>query len=127
MRIDHVAIQVADLEGARRFFEHYFQGKSNNMYHNPRTGLKTYFISFADGTRIELMYRPPVESAPGPSRREGYVHMSMSVGSREGVDSLTRRLADDGYEVIDGPRTTGDGFYESCIRGFEGNLMEITV
>ena len=40
---------------------------------------------------------------------------------------LPIRLKLDGYEVISGPRTTGDGYYESCIIGIEGNQIEITV
>ena len=36
------------------------------------------------------------------------------------------RLKKDGYEVISGPRTTGDGYYESCILDPEGNQIEIT-
>lgn len=31
------------------------------------------------------------------------------------------------YDVISGPRTTGDGYYESCILDFENNQIEITV
>ena len=31
-----------------------------------------------------------------------------------------------GYEVVSGPRTTGDGYYESCIVAIEGNQIEIT-
>lgn len=40
---------------------------------------------------------------------------------------MTQRLYADGYEVISGPRTTGDGYYESCIIGIEGNQIEITM
>lgn len=36
-------------------------------------------------------------------------------------------MQEDGYEVVSGPRTTGDGYYESCIIGIEGNQIEITV
>ena len=43
------------------------------------------------------------------------------------MDRLTERFRKDGYRVIGGPRTTGDGYYESCIEGFEGNLLEITI
>ncbi len=32
-----------------------------------------------------------------------------------------------GYAVISGPRTTGDGYYESCILDLENNQIEITV
>ena len=59
--------------------------------------------------------------------RTGYAHLSFSVGSKERVDALTAQLKTDGFEVIDGPRTTGDGYYESAIVGFEGNLIEITI
>lgn len=126
MRIDHLAINVTDLEGARRFFETYFGGVANDMYHNPRTGLRTYFISFGDGGRLELMNRPGIDAPSFNPGRSGYVHLSFNVGSKEGVDSLTKRLLDAGYEILDGPRTTGDGYYESSVAGFEGNIIEIT-
>ena len=42
------------------------------------------------------------------------------------MNLLTRELKEDGYQVASGPRTTGDGYYESCIIGIEGNLIEIT-
>jgi lactoylglutathione lyase len=32
-----------------------------------------------------------------------------------------------GYEGISGPRTTGDGYYESCILDGEGNQIEMTI
>ena len=41
--------------------------------------------------------------------------------------SLTARLKADGLEVLSGPRTTGDGYYESCVLAVEGNQIEITV
>jgi lactoylglutathione lyase len=59
--------------------------------------------------------------------RTGYAHIAFSVGSKEKVDELTERLKADGFEVVSGPRTTGDGYYESCVVAIEGNLIEITV
>ena len=53
-------------------------------------------------------------------------HIAFSLGSKERVDALTKELRD-GYEVISGPRTTGDGYYESCMIGIEGNQIELTV
>ena len=47
--------------------------------------------------------------------------------TQEKVDELTACLKADGYEVVSGPRTTGDGYYESCVVGLEGNQIEITV
>ena len=59
--------------------------------------------------------------------RTGFIHLAFSVGSAEEVDRLTRQFREDGFDVLSGPRTTGDGYYESCIVGFEGNQIEITI
>ena len=127
MRIDHAALFCRDLEQMRQFFIEYFDARSNEQYHNPRTGLRTYILSFTEGsTRLELMLRPDVQDADPSQPAIGYVHLSFAVGSRKGVDLLTRRLAADGYTVTSGPRTTGDGYYESCILGPEGIQIEIT-
>ena len=134
MKIDHIALFCRDLEAMRQFFLDYFEAESNKQYHNPRTGLRTYILSFTEGsTRLELMQRPDVADAD-PSVADadpsvaatGYIHISIAVGSKRGVDLLTRRLADDGYPVVSGPRTTGDGYYESCILGPEGVQIEVT-
>lgn len=126
MKLDHIALYVNDLETARTFFIHYFEAASNEMYHNPRTGLKTYFLSFSDGARLEIMSRPDTITCEKNPLRQGFIHISFSVGGKEQVDRLTEQLRTDGYSVIDGPRTTGDEYYESCIEGPEGNLIEIT-
>ena len=126
MKIEHVAMYVNDLERARDFFVKYFGGKSNDGYHNVKTGFRSFFINFDDGARLEVMNRPEMDDAPKSVQRTGYVHVAFSVGSKEKVDELTQQLSDDGYEVISGPRTTGDGYYESCIIDLEGNQIEIT-
>ena len=127
MRIDHAALFCRDLEQMRQFFIEYFDARSNEQYHNPRTGLRTYILSFTEGsTRLELMLRPDVQDADPSQPAIGYVHLSFAVGSRKGVDLLTRRLAAEGYTVTSGPRTTGDGYYESCILGPEGIQIEVT-
>ena len=127
MKIDHVALYCLDLEGMKEFFIRYFNGVSNEMYHNPKTGLKTYILSFQDSdARLELMTRPEVVNEEENIYRQGLIHLSFSVGSKERVDSLTKLLNEDGYQVLSGPRTTGDGYYESCIIDLEGNQIEIT-
>ncbi len=126
MRIEHIAMYVNDLEAARDFFVKYFNAASNCGYHNKTTNFKSYFLSFNDGTRLELMNKPAMEDAEKPITRTGYIHIAFSVGSKEAVDELTEQMQNDGFHVVSGPRTTGDGYYESCIVGFEGNLIEIT-
>lgn len=126
VRIDHTAMFVDDLEGARAFFMEFFGASVNEMYHNPRTGLRTYFISFPDGGRLEIMSRPDVEVQDNSVLRTGLNHLSLSLGSREEVDRMSLLLSSRGYEVQSGPRVTGDGYYESCIKAFEGNLIELT-
>ena len=127
MKIEHIAMYVNELESARDFFVKYLGGVSNDGYHNKTTGFRSFFISFEDGARLEIMNKPSMEDITKPVNRTGYIHIAFSVGSVEEVDHLTRRFRKDGFEVLSGPRTTGDGYYESCIVGFEGNQIEITV
>lgn len=126
MKIEHVALYVNDLEAVRDFFATFLDGKSNSGYHNPRTNFRSYFISFDDGVRLEIMTKPELVDQEKPLNRTGYAHIAFSVGSKEKVDELTEKLRSAGYEVISGPRTTGDGYYESCIVAIEGNQIEIT-
>ena len=127
MKIEHIALYVNDLEKARDFFVTYFDAVSNQGYHNVRTDFRSYFLTFGDGARLEIMTKPDLTDSGDLLGRYGYAHLAFSVGSKEAVDTLTRRLKADGYVVLSGPRTTGDGYYESCIIGYEGNIIEVTV
>ena len=153
MKIDHVALFCRDLEAMRQFFLDYFEAVSNEQYHNPRTGLRTYILSFPNGgarlelmkqreqseacfnsaesrqksTESQLMSRPDTIDADPSMPHIGFIHVSFAVGSKEAVDAKTVELRDAGYQVVSGPRTTGDGYYESCILGPEGIQIEITI
>jgi len=127
MKIEHVALYVNDLERARDFFVKYFHAKSNDVYHNKKTDFRSYFLSFDDGARLEIMNKPEISDLPKDLVRTGYIHIAFSVGSKEKVDTITAQLKADGYEVVSGPRTTGDGYYESCVVDMERNQIEITV
>lgn len=127
MHIHHLALYVNDLEAARRFFITYLGAASNDGYHNPRTGFCSYFLAFDGGAQLEIMHRPNLDDLPKPRSRTGYAHVAFSLGSRAAVDDLTRQLQKDGYQVVSGPRTTGDGYYESCVIDLEGNLIELMV
>lgn len=132
MKIEHIAMYVHNLEAAREFFVRYLGAKSNDGYHNVKTDFRSYFLSFDDGARLEIMNRPGINCNPQTTDAAkglavaGYAHIAFSLGSRDKVDALTERLRADGYEVLSGPRTTGDGYYESCIIGIEGNQIELT-
>ena len=126
MKIEHAALYVNDPEAARDFFVTCLGGRSNSGYHNPKTDFRSYFITFDEGARLEIMTKPGLADLEKPLNRTGYVHIAFSVGSREKVNALTEQLRSAGYEVVSGPRTTGDGYYESCIVAIEGNQIEIT-
>lgn len=127
MHIEHVAMYANDLDTVKDFFEKYFQAKSTELYQNPKSGFKSYFLSFDDGARLELMNRPSMEDAPKALLRTGFSHIAFNLGSVERVDALTKQMHDDGLCVISLPRTTGDGYYESCVIDLEGNLIELMV
>ena len=129
MRIEHIAIWTRDLEGMRSFFARYFEAQAGNKYVNRDTGFSSYFLTFSGGARLELMHREDLSGPPRRSAKQtlGFTHLAFSLGDRAAVDRLTQRLSKDGYTVLDGPRTTGDGYYESRVIGPEGNQIEITI
>ncbi len=126
MKINHIAMYVLDLEKSKEFYMRYFGGTPNKMYYNAKTGLRTYFITFDGDVRLEIMTKPDNKNSNKSENMTGFAHLSFSVGSREKVDELTKRIERDGYMVIGSPRTTGDGYYESVVLDNEGNRIEIT-
>ena len=127
MKIEHIAMYVNDLEKAKEFFVKYFNATANQEYHNQNRYFRSYFLSFDGGARLEIMNKPSLTDKKKEASQTGYIHIAFSLGSKEAVDELTIKMRSDGYEVVSGPRTTGDGYYESCIIGLEGNQIEITI
>jgi lactoylglutathione lyase len=127
MRIEHVAIWTTDLGRCKHFYASYFGATVGPTYVNPVKGFESCFLSFAGGARLEAMTTTSislVEFPPG-AQRLGLTHLAISVGSERLVDQLTQRLRDDGIAVVDDPRRTGDGYYESVIIDPDGNRIEI--
>ncbi len=127
MHIHHIGMYVRSLERSLHFYETYFGGIAGKLYHNPNTGLQTYFLTFTDGARLELMHHPMCTEEERGAFAYGLAHLAFSTGSREAVDALTARLATDGFTIAGEPRTTGDGYYESVVLDPDGNRVEITV
>ncbi len=152
MKIEHIAIWVKDIDRVCEFYQKYFGGVVQPLYHNPTKQFTSRFITFDDGARLEVMHRPDIEMfhmkhaiasvATGclhtgmteyehvgheVSQHLGFTHLSFSVGSKEEVDRLTQQMSSEGIPVVGQPRTTGDGYYESVVLDPEGNRIEITV
>lgn len=129
MYISHIALWAQDIERLKAFYEGYFGAQASARYTNERKQFHSYFLTFASGARLELMQRPDIRPLEKQPRQEfhGYAHLALAVGSEAAVDALTQRLVADGYSHLDGPRWTGDGYYESVVLDPEGNRLEITV
>ena len=127
MKIEHIAIWVSDIETMRKFYEKYFKGISGTLYNNPKNNFSSYFLSFGQGPRLELMRRPEIAALVSEGKHLGLAHFAMSVGTKPEVDKLTEQLRSDGFRVVGESRMTGDGYYESVVLDPEGNRIEITV
>jgi lactoylglutathione lyase len=128
MRIEHLAIYTHQLEILRDFYVTYFGARSNDGYSNPTKNFRSYFLEFGDGARLELMQQAGIPENLNDQRAQftGLIHFAIATESKEAVDQLTERLRLDGFPVLDGPRTTGDGYYESVVQDPDGNRIEIT-
>ncbi len=129
MQIEHVAVWTKNLEQLKTFYERYFEARAGDKYINPSKQFESYFLTFASGPRLELMRMPTIPKSRNDIAAQftGYIHLAFSVGSKGRVDSLTAHLQEGGYRVVDGPRYTGDGYYESSILDPDGNRVEITI
>ncbi|MEQ1800057.1 MAG: VOC family protein [Lacibacter sp.] len=129
MKIEHMAVWVKDLEAMKDFYCRYFQATANDKYINSSKQFQSYFLSFAEGPRLELMQMPSVPETKDNvyDQFTGLIHFAIALGSKEKVDTMTAQFLRDGFEVLDGPRYTGDGYYESVILDPEKNRIELTV
>lgn len=129
MQIEHAAIWTRDLERLRSFYETVFGAQAGAEYRNPATGFHSRFLTFDGGARLEIMSAPDVlpPAAGAAARLSGYAHLAFALGSREAVDRMAAGLRAAGVPVLDGPRTTGDGYYEAVFLDPDGNRVEITI
>jgi lactoylglutathione lyase len=129
MNIEHMAIWTKNLDQLVAFYEKYFEATAGNKYINPNKGFESYFLSFSSGARLELMRMASIPELPDSKETQfvGYNHLAFSTGAKERVDDLTERLRNDGFALLDGPRWTGDGYYESVVLDPDGNRVEITI
>lgn len=124
MHINHVAILVEDIEKMKAFYETYFNVTSSERYHNKKTQFESYFLTFDSGCRLELTHKKHFSALSFDNL--GYTHLAISVGNEADVDAFADKFTAAGYPLLNGPRTTGDGYYEAVIQDPEGNLIELT-
>jgi lactoylglutathione lyase len=129
VRIEHVALWTRDLERLRDFYVRHFGAQPGAAYRNPAKAFESCFLEFDGGARLELMRTAQLDlvDAPAGAQRHGLTHFALSVGSATRVDEITNELRATGHSVLDGPRRTGDGYYESVVLDPDGNRIEITV
>ncbi|TYW04582.1 glyoxalase/bleomycin resistance/extradiol dioxygenase family protein [Listeria monocytogenes] len=125
MKIEHVALWTTNLEQMKQLYVTYFGVTANDLYENKTKGFTSYFLSFEDGARLEIMSRTDV-TGKTTGENLGWAHIAISTGTKEAVDELTEKLRQDGFAIAGEPRMTGDGYYESVVLDPEGNRIEIT-
>jgi lactoylglutathione lyase len=129
VQIEHIALWAADIDRLCAFYERHFGARIGPLYLNHAKGFTSRFLDFGSGVRMEVMASTTLDLARGDIRgqRLGFAHIALSLGSEQSVDSLTESLRASGAAVLDGPRRTGDGYYESVVLDPEGNRIELTV
>jgi lactoylglutathione lyase len=129
MYIEHLAVWTNDIEKMKSFYCRYFNAIAGEKYINEKKQFQSYFLSFEKGPRLELMQMTGVPKTANDIYKQftGLIHFAVAVGSEEKVKALTEQLITDGYELIDSPRWTGDGYYESVVLDPEQNRIEITI
>lgn len=127
MHIEHIAVWTHDLDRFKRFYTLYFGATAAPNYVNAAKGFESCFLSFSSGARLEAMKTTSIHLVGPPPGTQplGLTHLAITVGSEGAVDALTERLRNDGVRVVDGPRRTGDGYYEAVILDPDGNRVEI--
>lgn len=124
MKIAHLAIWTRDIEKMKDFYEKYFEAESNEKYVNEKKGFESYFLTFDGEVFLEIMRRKDIVRE-SEAEVLGYAHMAFGLKTRRAVDRLTATLKADGWTHKDGPRTTGDGYYEAVFLDPEGNTIEL--
>ncbi|WP_026474160.1 VOC family protein [Alkaliflexus imshenetskii] len=129
MKIEHIAIWTTNLEALKSYYETYFGAKSNDKYINPTTGFESYFLTFDGGARLEIMRKPDLSESNRNENNQnncGLTHLAFGASSKEEVNQKAKTLQEAGFQILRGPRTTGDGYYEFETLDPDNNRLEVT-
>ncbi|MBP7613587.1 MAG: VOC family protein [Paludibacter sp.] len=128
MKLEHIAIWTDNIELLRNYYVSFFDGQSNEMYINPKTQFQSYFISFESGARLEIMSMPNIPDNTNDTinaQHKGIIHIAFSVDTKQEVDAKAALLQANGLEILNGPRVTGDGYYEFVTLDPDKNRLEV--
>jgi lactoylglutathione lyase len=125
VRIEHVALWVRDLDGVADFYVNNLGARAGELYRNQAKGFASRFLTFSSGARLEIMTRTGIDTRAA-AESLGYAHLALAVGDEAAVDALAKAFRAAGVRIVDGPRRTGDGYYEFVALDPEDNRLEIT-
>src|SRR5664279_2165554 len=119
--LDHLALQVADVEAATAFYLNVFApvGIREAMRVEPPVGT-VVGLSGPDGMP-QLWFGPLVDAGARP------VHVALTAPSRQAVDEVFALASANGVEVLHAPRVWPEyhpGYYAVFLRDPDGNNVE---
>jgi lactoylglutathione lyase len=129
MKIDHVAIWTGQLERLKDYYVKYFNGRANEKYINKERHFESYFVSFDSGSRLEIMQMPGIPTNLNDTvekQYSGLIHLSFGMETMSMVDEKLNELKRDGFNILKGPRKTGDGYYEFETLDPDNNRIEVS-
>jgi len=129
MLIDHIAIWTSNLERLKEYYVKFFSGRTGKIYVNKETHLKSCFLTFDSGTRLELMQRPGIPENLNDTidnQHLGIIHLAFGAESMPEVEEKAEELANNGFRILRGPRKTGDGYYEFESLDPDNNRIEVS-
>jgi len=129
MTLEHVAIWTDNLEGLKHYYIKYFGAIPNEKYTNEQNQFHSYFLTFESGARLEIMTKPGIPENKNDrvnAQHKGIIHLAFGVNSISEVDEKAKQLQSDGFQILRGPRKTGDGYYEFETLDPDGNRLEVT-
>jgi lactoylglutathione lyase len=129
LALEHVAIWTNQLEKLKDYYVTYFGGKPNEKYFNPVKKFESYFLTFKSGARLELMQMPGIPENLNDTlgkQHQGIIHLAFGVATKQEVDDKAKELQAAGFSILNGPRKTGDGYYEFETLDPDNNRLEVT-
>lgn len=128
--ISHIALWTENLDILKDYYTKYFSARAGEKYVNEITGFQSYFLSFNGHTTLEIMSMNGIPSNKNDTvnlQHLGFIHIAFGLNTKEEVDVLCDHFKEEGLPIIDGPRMTGDGYYEFTTLDPDNNRIEVTV